>query len=101
MCRAKEKTNHDRNRSIKPEQIITKTKQKPTEQSDEGSSCSLVMIFEKLSYNSYLQHKRQICELTITSELICMKGLDLVTGNFCRITSKHFNNPHGIVSLNS
>ena len=51
----------------------------------------LVLLF--VSY-SYLQHKRQTCELTITSELICMKGLDLVTGNFCHITSIHFTNVH-------
>ena len=61
-----------------------------TEESDEGSSCSLVKIPEKL-YN-YLQHKRGTCELTITSELICKKRVDLVTGNFCGITSIHFAN---------
>ena len=74
-----------------------------TEESDEGSSCSLVKIPEKL-YN-YLQHKRRTCELTITSKLICMKRVDLVTGNFCGITSiilpMYISNPHGTVSLNS
>ena len=63
-----------------------------TEESDEGSSCSLVKIPEKL-YN-YLQHKRRTCELTITSKLICMKRVDLVTGNFCGITSIYFANVH-------
>ena len=61
-----------------------------TEESDEGSSCSLVKIPENL-YN-YLQHKRGTCELTITSELICMKRVEQVTGNFCGITSIHFAN---------
>ena len=57
-------------------------------------------ISEKLSYN-YLQHRWQICELTITSELICKKRLGLVTGNFCFITSIHFTNTHKRFSWDS
>ena len=44
------------------------------EKAKKDSSCSLVVIiFEKFSHN-YLLHKRRTCELTITFELICMKG---------------------------
>ena len=38
---------------------------------------------------------------TITSETICMKRLDLVKGNFCRITSIHFTNVHNQSSWES